>query len=169
MKQLTLGVFLLLVGSFATTCSAATCYYHRRSNQISCGGVTCSAEGNVNGGKLPAGYYYIGAFRTHQRYDVPWFNLYKQKNDESGFWDYHTRIPEAGCRGGFGLHPGTRSEGCITVTDDYCFDRIRSVINGHGDATSFSVSECRWCVFGRCLRGTNQTTALRSNADLQVS
>ena len=43
-----------------------------------------------------------------------WFKLYRQRVSE-GYWDYHTKVPELGHHGGFAIHPGSYSEGCITV------------------------------------------------------
>ena len=34
-----------------------------------------------------------------------------------GYWEYSTKASEIGCRGGFGIHPGTISKGCISVTN----------------------------------------------------
>lgn len=151
--KLMLGLALFV--SLVACASAATCTYVRSSDQITCGGVTCNTEGNVfGGGKLPAGYYYIGDhYYNNRRGGAQWFNLYKQRAS-GGFWDYHTQIPEEGCRGGFGLHPGTISEGCITVLDTNCFNRIRDVINNY-PIIPFLVTECIWCNFFGCWQ-TNQ-------------
>jgi hypothetical protein len=133
---------LTLLASLAAVTSAATCTYCRSTNQIRCGGVSCNTKADVvGGGKLPSGYYYIGNYYSHG--GVPWFNLYKQRSS-GGYWDYYTQIPEESCRGGFGLHPGTISEGCITVLERSCFNRIRDVINTY-PAIPFYVTECRGC------------------------
>ena len=160
--KLTLVVSLLL--ALAASSYAATCNYYRSSNSVTCRGVTCNAVSSVRGGKLPLGYYYIGEFR--RRGSTPWFNLYKQRNNGRGFWDYHTKIPEESCRGGFGLHPGTRSLGCITVTNRSCFNRLRRVINRYR-SRQFTVTECRTCFWGRCLRGQNRISRRRTT-DLRV-
>ena len=154
---------LLLV--FVASSSAATCSNHHVSNQITCGSVTCAAVSDVNGGKLPTGYYYIGNLYQH-RFGVPWFNLYKQKADGTGFWDYHTKIPEESCRGGFGLHVGSISEGCITITDNSCFNELSQVIMGY-PIINFTVTECSGCYFGHCWGGTSQTSA-PCTTDLEV-
>lgn len=157
---------VILFVSFAACSFAATCSYYRSSNQITCGGVTCDTLATVDGnGKLPPGYYYIGNFRY--RGSVPWFNLYKQKvGGSAGFWDYYTQIPEESCRGGFALHPGTYSLGCITVTSDSCFQNIKQVITAFS-VIQFDVTKCRGCVFGICIFGTRKTRA-PCTTDLQV-
>lgn len=161
--KLMVGLALLL--ALVACTSAATCTYDRSSNQISCGGVTCNTKGNVGGGgKLPAGYYYIGDH--YSRNGVPWFNLYKQRAS-GGFWDYHTQIPEENCRGGFGLHPGTISLGCITVLDPACFDGIRDVIKGYG-IIPFNVTECIRCstFFGGCWWTNQISRPCRTDLDV---
>lgn len=83
---------------------SATCTYDQNSNKISCRRVTCNTIGQVQGGKLPVGYYRIGTFYFHGSVRTPWFNLYP-KRSAGGYWDYYTKVSEIGCRGGFGLHP----------------------------------------------------------------
>lgn len=162
--KLSLGV-VLLVSLITTPSSAAVCNYYRSTNRVTCGGVACDTLSLVSGGgKLPVGYYYIGDFRIHN--GVDWFNLYKQKSDRTGFWDYNTKIPEEGCRGGFGLHYGGRSLGCITVPDSACFNRIERVLRAY-PVIPFTVHECLSCYFGSCWRGTSTLTA-PCTADLQV-
>ena len=157
------AVVLLLFIALGKTTYAATCTYDRSANLIRCGSVTCSAASPPWWQrKLPAGYYYIGDYG----YKKTWFKLYRQRA-AGGFWDYHTRIPEQSCRGGFALHPGSYSAGCITVTDDYCYNRLKNVITGYS-AIWFSVYECRWCRWGTCLRGTSTISRL-CTTDLQVS
>jgi hypothetical protein len=53
-----------------------------------------------------------------------------QKRD---FWDLGDRCPKDGQRCGFQLHPGSRSEGCITIDKDdqnamYQYDIIQGVL-----------------------------------------
>ena len=139
----------LLLAVLTGTTLAATCNYYRSSNRITCGSVTCSSQGNVQGGKLPAGTYRIGTYYSHG--STPWFNLYKA--GRGFYWDYHTKIPETGCRGGFGLHPGQVSLGCITVTSNSCFSRLAAVINRYS-SKRFSAKECRGCFWGICWRGS---------------
>ena len=133
--------------------ASATCSYDQSSNRVSCGGVTCSTIGQVQGGKLPTGYYRIGTFYHHGSAGTPWFNLYHQRS-AGGFWDYYTKASDIGCRGGFGLHPGTVSLGCITVKNRGCFDRIKAVITRYSPK-KFDVTECLSCLWGGCRRGTN--------------
>jgi len=167
MKHALVG-FLLFI-AFTGRTFAATCTYYRNSNRITCGSVTCDTERAswFSGGQLPAGNYYLGEYG----YRGNWFKLYRAKVG-GGWWDYHTKIPELGCRGGFALHPGTSSRGCITVTDDDCYSRLKDVIN-RNRAVSFSVYECLscgrswWSSSYRCRRGTNTISRLRTT-DLQA-
>ncbi len=154
--------YLLFIALVQTTL-AATCTYYRDSNQITCGSVTCDTEEPSwwSGGKLPAGYYYIGDYG----YNGNWFKLYRERVG-SGFWDYHTKVPELNCRGGFALHPGSISEGCITVTDNDCYSDIANVITNY-PAIWFSVYECSQCFLGYCLGGTSTISRL-CTTDLQA-
>ena len=155
-------VFLLFI-ALIETALAATCTYYRSSNQITCGSVTCRTRspGWWSGGKLPAGYYYIGDYG----YNGNWFKLYRQR-PAGGYWDYHSKVPELRCRGGFALHPGTISEGCITVSDNNCYNRLKNVITRY-PAISFSVHECLTCLFGSCRGGTSTISRL-CTTDLQA-
>ena len=140
-------VFLLFI-ALIETALAATCTYYRSSNRITCGSVTCRTRSPPwwSGGKLPAGYYYIGDYG----YKGTWFKLYRQRV-AGGYWDYHSRVPELTCRGGFALHPGTYSRGCITVSDNNCYNRLKNVITRY-PAIWFSVHECSIvsCLVGSC-------------------
>ena len=146
-----LMLFVLLV--IIWTASGSTCTYYRAANKLSCNGITCTTESLVWGGKLPRGLYRIGTFYYHGSQQTPWFNLYRYKGN-GNYWDYHTKIPTESCRGGFGLHPGTVSEGCITVLNDSCFNRIKNAINLYSPH-SFSAIECRKCFWGKCRGGTS--------------
>ena len=156
-----------------TSSQGAFCTYYRNSNRVSCGSVTCStASPDDPADKLPSGYYYIGNFYTHPRLRVPWFNLYRERSSSKGtFWDYSTLIPELGCRGGFGLHSGSVSEGCVTVTDSSCFTRLKDEINRSFPVVYFNVYECISCSRGwwwsqpSCSR--TQTIRRPCTADLQ--
>ena len=162
MKILLPAAALLLVFTIDGALSA-TCTYDQSANQVTCGRVRCSTVGQVSGGKLPLGRYRIGTFYSHS--GTPWFNLYPERSS-GGYWDYYTRVPELGCRGGFGLHPGTISLGCITVTDGSCFNHIKAVVESFS-STSFTVTECRVCWWGICAGGTG-TLSRRYRTDLQV-
>ena len=159
---------LLLAGLLGFTfqvATAATCTYDQSANRVTCGEISCNTVGQVQDGKLPTGSYRIGTFYFHG--NTPWFNLYPRRS-AGGYWDYHTRVSELGCRGGFGLHPGTVSLGCITVTDSYCFNQIKDVVQRFS-SRSFDVTECLSCIFGLCLRGTNTLRSQRRfHTDLQV-
>lgn len=122
---------------------AAFCTYYRSSNTVRCGSVTCNTA-EAGSSELPPGYYLVGEYYSHRH--VPWFNLYRQRSS-GRYWDYHTKVPELGCRGGFGLHPGGISEGCITVTDSNCFNRLRNEINKHYKPRDFNTYECIGCIW----------------------
>ena len=146
---------------------SATCVYDQSANTVNCRGQTCSTVGQVQGGKLPRGYYLVGKYYLHGSARTPWFNFYP-KRSAGGYWDYYTRVAELGCRGGFGLHPGSASLGCITVKDRSCFNKIKDVLLRFPVRT-FDVKECRNCVFGRCLRGEGDIRGQRQYlTDLQV-
>lgn len=143
MKSTTFFLFITVV-FLPNFSSGAFCTYYRNSNRVTCGSVTCNAASTTADQKLPAGYYYVGNFYHHSGV-TPWFNLYRQKAGTTDFWDYYTKVPELGCRGGFGLHSGTRSLGCVTVTDDNCFRRLQSEITNNYPIIYFDVKECRGC------------------------
>ena len=137
-----------------------TCTFHRGTRQVTCGGVTCTTQqaGWFSGSLLPAGTYRIGPLNTGK--SVTWYNLYPYSDGK--YWDYNSKVPGLGCRGGFALHGGSYSEGCITVTNDDCMDQIASHLNGFS-ASSFQVNECNaiWgpnCLSGRCRNGIGTLT-----------
>ena len=143
-----LGLYLVV----PETQGFLTCFYSSSQNIIRCGSVTCSTRTPT--APLPKGWYRVGEF--YNRRNVPWFNLYPQRSS-GGYWDYHTKSPDHSCRGGFGLHSGTISEGCITVGSDPCFDKLKKIIESHG-TSSTRVAECRGCRWGLCLGGQSITT-----------
>ena len=159
-------IFLASVTMMSTSSSqAAFCTYYRNSDSVTCGSVTCSTASPINeADKLPSGYYYIGNYYNHPQHRVPWFNLYRQRAS-GGFWDYSTLIPELGCRGGFGLHSGTVSEGCVTVTDSSCFTRLRNEIYRRYHETKFNAWKCRSCTRRGCF--WTQTVGRARTGDLQ--
>ena len=73
---------------------------------------------------------------------VRWFNLYP-KRASGGYWDYHSKSPDHNCRGGFGLHEGTVSAGCVTVLDSSCFDEIILSVTSY-PVNSYTMNECGW-------------------------
>ena len=134
-------------------CDDPTCTYDRQNNNIQCtfpgmAAIRCPVVAKAGGrGKLPAGCYRIGNFYTHRGKKVPggvpWYNLYRQKDTKDGWWDYYTDIPEIDCRGFFGLHFGTKSLGCITVTDRQCFNNLMNAIKNNHPDRRFEVHKCR--------------------------
>jgi hypothetical protein len=139
-------LFILLI--FPLICPGTlglTCYYSRSANTVRCGSVQCSAVSPwLSSWKLPPGSYRVGG-------DPWWFKLYPARKS-GGYWDYHTKSADHSCRGGFALHPGGISEGCITVVDDSCYDRLKGVITGQG-TSSVTVRECLRCWWGSCRGG----------------
>ena len=167
--RLLLVTIILVTAAFASS-QAAFCTYSRRRNSVSCGSVTCNTA-EAGSSELPAGYYYIGNHYLHGTAGTPWFNLYRQRSSGGGFWDYYTRVPELGCRGGFGLHSGDNSAGCITVTNSNCFTQLKNEIINNFPVIYFNVYECRNCHQGwwssgyRC--SWTQTVSRPCTADLQ--
>ena len=154
---------LLIIGVFPLT-RASFCTYYRSSNRVTCGSVTCSTA-EAGASKLPPGNYLVG--KSYSRGDTPWFNfLHRQRRSGDGYWDYHTKVPELGCRGGFGLHSGSHSEGGVTVTDSSCFSRLRSQIESNYRLVDFNAYECRSCLWGECRSGISTVRRART-ADLQ--
>ena len=161
---------LLVMVIFTSTSQAAFCTYSRSSNTVRCGSVTCDTD-DAGTSELPAGYYYIGDHYIHAKHNLPWFNLYRQRSSGEGFWDYYTEVPELGCRSGFGLHSGSYSDGCITVTNSNCFTRLKNEIVNNFPVIPFDVYECRichqswWGSGHRC--AWTQTISRPCTADLQ--
>jgi hypothetical protein len=139
-------LFILLI--FPLICPGTLgliCYYSRSANTVRCGSVKCSAASPGDSyEKLPPGSYRVGG-------DPWWFKLYPARKS-GGYWDYHTKSADHSCRGGFALHPGGISEGCITVVDTSCYNRLKSVITRQ-DTSSVTVRECLWCRWGFCWLG----------------
>jgi hypothetical protein len=77
---------------------------------------------------LPKGRYFIGD--PTSQHPVGWYNLYAERQ-LGDVWDYSTRVPDKVCRGGFGFHEGTASNGCITVINgagDDCFGKVEQFV-----------------------------------------
>lgn len=147
---------------------AAFCTYYWSSNRVRCGSVTCNTV-NAGSSELPAGDYLIGMY--YSRRGTPWFNLYRQRSS-GGYWDYSTQVPELGCRGGFGLHSGSYSLGCITVTDSGCFTRLKNEINRRYSSRDFEFNayKCLGCYSYRWLGSGcvwTQTIRRSCTADLE--
>jgi RHS repeat-associated protein len=80
-------------------------------------------------GPTPVGEYLVGTQYQHPRNNVDWYNLYPRKEDNSGYYPYREKNKLG--RNTMGLHPGTVSEGCVTVQKgDDCWDKLKKVING---------------------------------------
>ena len=145
MKLKLFAIAILLTATvFPSETFGAFCTYNRNSDYVLCGSVYCDTQSPSSpNDKLPAGDYYVGNFYHHG--STPWFNLYPRKKGTNDYWDYHTKVPELGCRGGFALHSGTISEGCITVSDDGCFNNLKMQITYYFPVIDFTVKECRGC------------------------
>ena len=61
---------------------SATCTYDQSSNKISCRRVTCNTIGQVQGGKLPVGYYRIGTFYTSMAVPGPPGSIFTPKDQQ---------------------------------------------------------------------------------------
>ncbi|XP_074633548.1 uncharacterized protein LOC141892246 [Acropora palmata] len=117
--------------------NAVVCTSYRSSNQVTCkkGGssVTCTTQpptvtrDDQDKGPTPRGEYLIGRRYIHWRYNIEWYNLFPKKEDNSGYYSY-TQSTKTG-RSHMGLHPGSVSEGCVTVKESTCWGNIRSVID----------------------------------------
>ena len=159
---LAISLLLIIAGVFPLS-QAAFCTYYRSSNRVRCGSVTCSTA-EAGDSELPPGNYLVGNYYSHR--GTPWFNLYRQRRSGGGYWDYHTKVPELGCRGGFGLHSGSHSEGCVTVTNSLCFSQLKSQIESNYRSVNFNAYECRFCLWGECRSGISTIRRVRT-ADLQ--
>lgn len=129
---------LLLVTLQATESSAQTCTFSRSSGQLRCGRYTCTAVRTND--LLPPGYYRIGPQSSI------WFQLFPYSG--GNYWDYHSGVPGLNCRGGFAIHSGTYSEGCITVTSS-CMAQIASYLNSQ-HLSPFTVNQCNACPGFNC-------------------
>eukprot|EP01084_Bolivina_argentea_P287638 493568_1 len=150
------------------------CYYSSSADTVRCvpppitgkGAVTCATVNYDN--PLPGGAsYYLGPETTS--HEQGWFNLYPIYGDTS--WDYHTRVPDFDCRGGFGLHEGINSLGCITVSDHTCWNSLYSVITDtpmHRSTTTLLLDECSHCYWSTCLGGTYHDSVNRTVYDVRV-
>ena len=78
------------------------------------------------GGPTPLGEYLIGKRYRHSRLNIDWYNLYPKKENNPGYYGYYQRTRKG--RYAMGLHPGTRSLGCVTVVKS-CWPSIRSVVD----------------------------------------
>lgn len=116
--------------------NAVVCTSYRSSNQVTCKkgecSVTCPTQppretrDDRFGGPTPRGEYLIGRRYRHPK-GIDWYNLYPKKEDNSGYYSYSQRTKTG--RSLMGLHPGSRSLGCVTVKEQTCWGNIRRVID----------------------------------------
>ncbi|MBX7135140.1 MAG: DUF2778 domain-containing protein [Fimbriimonadaceae bacterium] len=64
-------------------------------------------------GPTPVGEYLIGTRFKNATYHIDWYKLYPRIEDNSGYYGYTTSTKTG--RDRMGLHPGSISEGCVTV------------------------------------------------------
>mmetsp|Transcript_46445 Transcript_46445/g.41489 ORF Transcript_46445/g.41489 Transcript_46445/m.41489 type:complete len:166 (+) Transcript_46445:79-576(+) len=158
-------ISLLIVSIEART----YCNYRASTDQITCWGptetVTCSSVHDPTY-SLPKGEYWIGPATTSHW--GGWFNLYPINGDR--IWDYHTKVPAFDCEGGFALHEGSRTLGCITITDNQCWDRLyRQIFSSTITRTMDECSGC-FCLVGcRCGLGQSQGSVQRQTYDAMVT
>eukprot|EP01084_Bolivina_argentea_P181887 314099_1 len=131
------------------------CIYNADKLEMACGGVTCkTSKANVKGtkGRTEPGLYRAGKFYVHPKYKKGWFNLYPLRfSSGTSYWDYYTNAPNRKCRSKMALHEGTRSDGCITVINEKCWDNLRKKVEAQTYA-SRPIYKCRGCGYiGNCL------------------
>ncbi len=152
-------IVAVLVLLQATESSAPTCvvYMDQGTRKVACGGISCTIVDSNS--LVPLSSYRIGPLNTAKAPTI-WYNLYPYTGNnlypyypsDGRYWDYHTQVPGLGCRGGFGLHNGTSSGGCITVTNNTCMESIKQHLDGL-PVNPFNVSECKVCFHNGCLFG----------------
>ena len=110
--------------------NAIVCIFDKSKGKICCSNGTdvkcCEAfsgdkdkKQNEEGGPIPNGKWLIDKLRIHATKRVSWFNLHKEKECDTGkYYQYDEEIKEYGTRIFLGLHPGKRSTGCITVSNE---------------------------------------------------
>ena len=98
------------------------------------------SDSSVDKGPIPDGLYAIGTvFKNNGK---PWANMYPQKQSGGGWWDYYRDNPDTG-RGYIGLHPGSNSYGCVTVTAESCWDKLEKMLKSKSGDT-ITVSKTWW-------------------------
>jgi hypothetical protein len=55
-----------------------------------------------------------------------WVNLYPEKKSKNGYWDYYCENPDTG-RSKIALHPGSFSQGCISIPDSNCWRKLEQL------------------------------------------
>lgn len=100
--------------------------YQRRSHRLVFNGravptvPAAAASDTEENGPLPVATYLIDTYRVHESIGCEWFNLHAPLEDGTGYYGYGDRwYTFRNRRSGFGLHPGTRSNGCVTISGPY--------------------------------------------------
>eukprot|EP01083_Nonionella_stella_P237741 833724_1 len=147
-------VILYLLSLLVIQSHGITCWYSNSANTVRCStSQTCNTVDYKD--FLPTGHYKVGPETTY--HSGGWLNLYPVA--DSQVWDYHTNVASIGCRGGFGLHEGTQSLGCITVTDNAITTTTTS---------TQKMDECLTCYWGTCWGGINYDTVSRTIYDVTL-
>ncbi|CAF1236002.1 unnamed protein product [Rotaria sordida] len=114
--------------------SEISCTFSRSTKKVKCGSQECSA----NTDDTPVGEYKLGAVEWNSGKERNWVNLYPKKKSGSGYWDYYCENPDSG-RSKIALHPGSVSQGCISVPDSQCWGKLETLLKQQ-TPYSFSVT-----------------------------
>jgi hypothetical protein len=74
---------------------------------------TSEPDDTKQGGPTPVGEYLIGKRFKHDKHKIDWYKLYPRMEDSAGYYGYTAKTKTG--RFAMGLHPGSVSEGCVTV------------------------------------------------------
>ena len=85
-------------------------------------------------GLTPATEFLIKLKREHQTHKFDWYDLHQRKENNKDYYDYDKSDNHG--RDRMGLHPGTVSEGCVTVRSsseprdcDPCWRKLSKIID----------------------------------------
>lgn len=108
--------------------------YHRRSHRFEFDGnavqtvVPTGRSDTEDKGPLPVARYLIDTYRVHKK--IGWFNLHAPLENGKGYYGFGDRwFTYRNRRNGFGLHPGTVSWGCVTISGSKDSEEWRAVKN----------------------------------------
>ena len=137
--------------------SATRCVYVQSQNRITCGFTSCdTVVPGLFSEKLPVGTYRIAPNEPREAHN--WHNLYPYVG--GFYWDHFTKVARLGCRGGFALHGGPGSAGCVTIADQVCMERITKIIEETA-TKPFAVEECLKCRLSKCRDGIQELSERR--------
>ena len=143
---------LLILSAFIASTLGAVCDYYPSTERITCSaaGVSRTCYSTTIGSKVASGYYYLGDVTASS--NSIQFDMYRQKDDNSGFWDYNSPIPEQNCERRFKLerpYSIGSSDTSITVTHSDCWVYLRNIILSYA-VIPFTVETCNGCANGAC-------------------